>query len=134
MKFAEQKSRFGYAISHYSPEGITLTLPAHLASAENEGQRLLQSSFILSDQTLIEAWPGENAGEIDQATARCLLDLAPELVLLGTGDRIQFPPGETLQPLVQAGIGYEIMDTNAACRTYNLLSGEGRQVVAAFIL
>lgn len=60
-------------------------------------------------------------------------DLAPEVVLLGTGVRQRFPHPALLAGLAQARIGIEVMDTGAACRTYNILMGEGRRVLAALI-
>lgn len=56
--------------------------------------------------------------------------MRPELVLFGSGLKLRFPKPEWLQALVRAGIGLETMDTAAACRTYNVLASEGRQVVA----
>ena len=56
------------------------------------------------------------------------------MVLLGTGGRLRFPPSAVLAPLIAAQIGYEVMDTGAACRTFNLLAGEGRRVLAALLL
>jgi len=55
-------------------------------------------------------------------------------VLLGTGTTLRFPPPRLTRPLVEAGVGLEVMDTAAACRTYNILQGEGRNVVAALIV
>ena len=63
-----------------------------------------------------------------------IVELAPEIVLLGTGPAFRFPDAARLAPLYKAGIGVEVMDTPAACRTYNILLGEGRNVVAALIL
>jgi uncharacterized protein len=63
-----------------------------------------------------------------------MVDLKPELVLIGTGSRQRFPKPELLKALVQAKIGFEIMNSQAACRTYNILVGEGRQVVLALIV
>jgi uncharacterized protein len=62
-----------------------------------------------------------------------LADLAPELVIFGTGARLRFPAPALLRPLIERGIGVETMDTAAACRTYNVLLGEGRAVVAALL-
>jgi len=63
-----------------------------------------------------------------------MLELDPELVLLGTGDRMQFPPQSITQPLMQQSVGLEVMNTAAACRTYNVLAHEGRNVVASLIV
>jgi len=57
----------------------------------------------------------------------------PEVLLVGTGERQRFLPAVTLAPLLSAGIGVEIMDTQAAARTYNILMAEGRNVIAALI-
>ena len=62
-----------------------------------------------------------------------LRSLEPEVVLLGTGNRQRFPPPRLLQPLAAARIGCESMNTPAACRTYNILMGEGRKVLAALL-
>ncbi len=57
----------------------------------------------------------------------------PEIVLLGTGPRLRFPHPSLTRPLIEARIGFEVMDTGAACRTYNLLAGEGRKVLVAIL-
>jgi uncharacterized protein len=63
-----------------------------------------------------------------------MVDLKPELILIGTGSRQRFPKPELLKALINAKIGFEIMDSQAACRTYNILVGEGRQVLLALIV
>lgn len=63
-----------------------------------------------------------------------LIELDPELVIFGSGERIQFPQPQWLEALFARRIGLETMDTQAACRTYNFLAGEGRRVVAALLL
>jgi uncharacterized protein len=62
-----------------------------------------------------------------------LLALEPELVILGTGARQRFPHPRLTAPLAHARIGFEVMDTRAACRTYNILMSEGRKVLAAML-
>ena len=63
-----------------------------------------------------------------------LIAARPEVVLLGTGARQRFPSPAVLRPLIEAGIGVEVMDLPAACRTYNILQAEGRRVAAALLL
>ena len=63
-----------------------------------------------------------------------LAEQAPEIVILGTGARQQFPAPALLRPLLERGIGVEVMDTGAACRTYNIVVAEGRQVIAALLM
>ena len=80
------------------------------------------------------AW---NCASFDQLSAdhfAGLANLKPELVIFGSGTRLRFPPPVFLRSLMEAGIGLETMDTLAACRTYNILAGEGRHVVAALIV
>ena len=57
-----------------------------------------------------------------------LTGLGTEIILLGTGSRLRFPSGALLRPFANAGIGLDVMDLQAACRTYNILAAEGRKV------
>jgi uncharacterized protein len=59
---------------------------------------------------------------------------APELVIFGSGTRLRFVPPALLRPLIERRIGVETMDTGAACRTFNILAGEGRRVLAALLV
>ena len=63
-----------------------------------------------------------------------LADMKPELVIFGSGQRLRFPPPAFLRTLMAQRIGVETMDTLAACRTYNILAGEGRHVVTALLI
>lgn len=91
------------------------------------------TSLILTPET-VHDWPvaGFTALRAEDLLSVCVLK--PSLVLLGTGMRQHFPAPAMLRPLIEAGIGFEIMDTGSACRTYNLLAGEGRNVAAALLL
>ena len=71
--------------------------------------------------------------DLDTATIARIRDRRPEVVIIGTGSRHVFPPPELFAPLSRAGIGVEVMSTPAACRTYNILSAEGRGVVALLL-
>jgi uncharacterized protein len=98
------------------------------------GERELARSVIVSAQTLIEDWRPQHIGELTAADLEPALALAPQVLLLGSGARQVFPPPELLARLYAARIGFEVMDTGAACRTYNVLVGEGRDVAAALII
>jgi uncharacterized protein len=63
-----------------------------------------------------------------------ILTLQPEIVVLGTGSTLRFPAPILSRPLAEAGVGLEIMDTKAACRTFNILITEGRRAVAAILI
>lgn len=97
-------------------------------------ERALRDSFIIAPDTLVEDWPVHEATRMTAADLDPLLALAPELVVLGTGGRQVFPPAEAMAACLTRGIGIEVMDNAAAARTFNVLAGEGRHVVAAFIL
>ena len=98
------------------------------------GEDIYSSSFILAPNRIISDWKPTEAAELDEADFALLLDLEPEVVLLGTGNSIRFPPHSITRPLSSKTIGLEVMTTAAACRTYNILAGEGRLVVAALII
>ena len=81
--------------------------------------------------------PGFAPGGFDSLRAddfAALLRGSPEIVLLGTGATQRFPRAATVAPLIDANVGFEVMDTRAACRTYNILVAEGRSVTAALIV
>ena len=78
-------------------------------------------------------WQADAPHTLQAEHFAAVLAFQPELVLIGTGSAQRFLPMPVLLPLVQAGIGFEIMDTAAACRTFNILVAEGRRVVGAFL-
>lgn len=96
--------------------------------------RELHESFLLAPDQVVEGWPVSDIDELDEGAIRAILETGPEVVILGSGHRQRFPDRKLLLPLLRQGIGVEVMDNAAAARTYNLLAGEGRRVVAAFIL
>lgn len=112
----------GYALTGYGP--------GHLAV---NGTRYGHALVVLPDAPP-RPWPAATAADIDAGLLKTLLDDRPEIVLIGTGAAQHFPAPEHLRPLIEAGIGLEIMGTPAACRTYNVLVSEGRRVIAAMCL
>lgn len=70
---------------------------------------------------------------LDHFTEICSLDRPPDILLVGCGERIQFLPADIRALLEEAGIGVDAMDTGAACRTFNVLVGEDRNVAAALL-
>lgn len=108
-------------VKHYTPGLIKLN------SAEFD-----HSIIIHRDR--VERWQPQRVAELDVAMIEKLLDFHPSMVILGTGSEHVFPSHEVLAPLYAKGIGLEIMATEAACRTYNILAHEGRDVLAALII
>ncbi len=96
--------------------------------------RELRRSFLLTPDQVVENWPAESADILSADHVEALLALQPELVLLGTGQRQIFPAPAFMAGFLRKGVGIEVMDNAAAARTYNLLAGEGRRVLGAFIL
>ena len=96
--------------------------------------RELTTSFLLSPERAIENWPITASNELDASHVEAILELKPEVVLLGTGERQVFPAPAFMAGLLRKGVRVEVMDNAAAARTYDLLAGENRRVVAAFIL
>ncbi len=98
------------------------------------GEQTLRDSFVVSPDTLVEHWPVRDAAAMTVADLEPVFALQPELVVLGTGARQVFPPVEVLAACLTRGLGIEVMDNAAAARTYSVLAGEGRRVVAGFLL
>ncbi len=97
------------------------------------GEKIERSVIIGSRGELID-W---NSARFEDLTIEHFDQLAgyrPELVLFGSGTRLRFPPPAFLRSLMAQRIGMETMDTLAACRTYNILAGEGRHVMAALLI
>jgi uncharacterized protein len=92
-----------------------------------------RTSVIVMAETLL-AWPAESFALLTEEDFGKLAALAPEIVLLGTGPTQRFPHPRLTASLARAGIGVEVMDLKAACRTYNILAAEERKVAAALLL
>jgi len=92
-----------------------------------------QSSLILSAREIIPDWSVKSVDEIEQWHLEKVLKLNPEVVLIGTGNSQAFLPPELMMFFYSRNIGIEVMSTDAACRTFNVLVSESRNVVAALI-
>jgi uncharacterized protein len=91
-------------------------------------------AVLLSSDAEIQEWAVKSFDELRVEDFSQMASLKPELILIGTGQRQRFPKPELLKTLIEAKIGFEVMDSQAACRTYNILVGEGRQVLLALIV
>ena len=90
-------------------------------------------NLILLPESIIPEWTAASIATLAESDMQQLLTLETEIILLGTGSRLRFPAGPLLRPFAPAGIGLEVMDLQAACRTYNILAAEGRKVAAALL-
>lgn len=124
-----------YTIRGYQPGEIAITSPIQkngdaIRPVEVE---VISGSFVISPKHLIHDWPPMDVSELAAAHMEILAELQPEVILLGTGPKLQFPETRILAEIHNRQIGIEIMDTAAACRTYNILMTEGRFVVAGLM-
>lgn len=110
-------------ITHYDAEFVQVG-----------ARRVSGPSMVVCPDRVLEQWGVANVAALAACDFQKLLELTPEVVLLGTGSRLRFPPPPLTRCLTEARIGLEVMDLGAACRTYNILAGEGRRVAAALIL
>ena len=122
MKFTLDRPGTLHVVRGYAPGRLLI------------GEREFCRSVIVTAGSLIEDWRPQHIGELTAADLEPALALGPQVLLLGSGARQVFPPPELLARLYAARIGFEVMDTGAACRTYNVLVGEGRDVAAALII
>lgn len=98
------------------------------------GETILRRSCLISATQLVEDWRPQSIADLTLEDVDAVLALKPEIVVLGTGSRQKFPPPEWMAALLSRGIGCDVMETGAACRTYNVLVSEDRNVVAALMV
>ncbi|MGB8338608.1 MAG: Mth938-like domain-containing protein [Burkholderiales bacterium] len=96
--------------------------------------RKLTKSAIITAETIIEPWAASGFDALTAEDFQSLLKLSAEVILLGSGATFRFLHPTATRVFSAAHIGVEIMDTPAACRTYNVLLAEGRKVVAAIVI
>ncbi|HKX56237.1 MAG TPA: Mth938-like domain-containing protein [Xanthomonadales bacterium] len=97
------------------------------------GAGTYSQSLILTADQLFTDWPPQRFEDLQPSHLDELFHLKPELVLLGTGSKQQFPGAEFMMEFYRRGIGIEVMATAPACRTFNVLVAESRQVLAALL-
>jgi uncharacterized protein len=97
-------------------------------------ETVFRRSLVVTPEVVVADWPPLSPAELASAHLARLLELKPEVVLIGTGARLRFPPPAVTYPLMEAGVGFEVMGTAAACRTYNILMSDGRRVAAALFM
>ena len=121
MQLAEERHEGIYLVRGLSSDGIHI------------GDQVFVSSVVITPEQVLADFSPNHLRDVDQQCVAELLTLSPEVVLIGTGERQQLPPPALMAAFLSRGIGLEAMDSRAAARTYNLLAGEGRRVVAVFL-
>lgn len=120
MKF-HQARQSGNVITGYGTDYVNIN-----------GMRVQRNVLVLPED--LRDWGVESFEALSLETFRQLAELPIEILLLGTGGKLRFPHPRLTQPLAAAGIGLEVMATDAACRTYNILRSEDRKVAAALLV
>jgi uncharacterized protein len=98
------------------------------------GSQEYRENIVVTSDAVSPGFAPRGFDALTNADFAALLAASPEIVLLGTGATQRFPHPALTAPLLDAHVGIEVMDTRAACRTYNILVGEGRPVAAALIV
>jgi uncharacterized protein len=110
-----------YLINAYTDENVTIN------------EKIYTENLIIMPTRLL-SWSAQSFETLSAEHFTEICALKPELILLGTGSRLRFPKPAILRPCMEAMLSIEVMDMRAACRTYNILMGEGRNVAAALLL
>jgi uncharacterized protein len=121
MRFA-QDNLTGNIIRGYAPGRVTIN------------DEVIVTSVIVTPERIIRDWLPHAFGDLERRHIARLEELQPEIIVLGTGPRLRFPDAGFTAGFLSQGVGVEIMDTTAACRTYNILLSEDRRVVAALLM
>ena len=121
MKLTDETQRGINFIRGYAPGELRI------------GEDVVRTSCIVTADR-VQEWAPQSAAAITLADLQPVLDIAPEIIVLGTGERQQFPDAALMGAILSRGIGCEVMSTGAACRTYNVLVSEDRKVAAVLML
>ncbi len=122
MPLAEDIVTSRHRFSSYGPDSVTVN------------ETVYRQSLVLTANDIIHPWPVTALEDLDDATLAPVLDTGPAVVLLGTGAQQRFPGAGIFALFGERGIGLEVMDNGALCRTFNILVAEDRAVTAAVLL
>ena len=122
MKLTDEKIGGINLIRSYAPGEVRI------------GDTVIRGSCLITVDQIIKDWRPRTAADLSIDDLQQAIALKPEVIVIGSGPRQEFPAPEVLGAVLSRGIGCEVMDTGAACRTYNILASEGRTVVAALLL
>ena len=122
MKLHADKPQNLNTVTGYGPGYIEINAIRH------------EASVLVMPEGDVEPWPASRFEDLEAAHFEALLAKSPEVVLLGTGDRLRFPHPRLTAALSRRHIGVDAMDLQAACRTYNILMAEGRKVAAVLLV
>jgi len=122
MRLTDDRTGSAFLVRSYAPGEVRVA------------DKVLQRSCLISAERLVEDWRPQTLDELTEEDFQAVFELQPEIVVLGSGPRQRFPEPRLLAAILGRGIGCEVMNTGAACRTYNVLVSEARRAVAALFL
>jgi len=122
MPLTEDTNPCRYRIRAYHPGEITIN------------DEVFTRSIILTPESLIRDWGPQSLADLTAEYLEKILELKPEIILLGTGKKFIMPQAALLAPIYERKLNVECMDTGAACRTFIALSSEARNVAAALLI
>lgn len=122
MKLENNQNHASNIIQAYDASGITVN------------EQLISSSFIIMPDQLITNWRPKNFSDLIKDDFDTIAKLEPEIIILGSGKKLYFPDMKLMQTIISKNIGFEVMDTHAACRCYSILLSEGRNIAAGLII
>lgn len=139
MQFARETDPLSHSIRAYGPGEVTVILPYEPSDEAPEAappsrHETLRHSVIITPRSLIRDWPPQRFEEVEVRHFETLIELRPEIVLFGSGATLRWPDQRLTVALQSRRIGIEVMDTAAACRTYNILMADERNVAAALLM
>ena len=122
MELQLENHRSGYHIDSFIDNAVVI------------GEVRYTTSLIVTPEQVIHDWPPQHPDQLTIDDLGMILTLKPALILVGTGNALQFPDSVILKEIIRAGIGIDFMDSRAVCRTYNILASEGRHVAAGIVI
>ncbi len=122
MKIQLESDTSKNLVRAYAPGTITIN------------DKIYTASVVLTPQKIVTDWTPQHFEDLKPEHFDAIAAQRPEVVIIGTGTRLRFPSPACTAPLARAGIGVEVMDTAAACRTYNILASDDRRVIAAILM
>jgi len=143
VKFVLEKGEnilvHGYDTNQVTISGITPDHPEFNSGLIDEWDTdnhlgIFRKSLIITANGSIASWSPQSISELNPDHFLGFAEHKPEVILLGMGQHLRFPPQDCLSVLQQQNLGYEVMDTAAACRTFNVLAAEGREVILAMLM
>ena len=117
-----------------NPDNSTYVIRSYTDKGIRVNDHILTQSFVIMPDQLIQNWQPDRFSDLCSNDLELIVDLDPEIIILGSGKNLSFPEISLTASIRSKGIGFEVMDTYAACRCYSILVSEGRNVAAGIIL